>query len=271
MNAPFLRLFGYRRGELEGCNVMKIMVGGGSWRGPPAGWGERVGACASQAAAWWVSSSLPALAISHRLAASSASAQLLRSPTPSRRSTTVRGGGRGCRLAGLRAACGSQPVAAALCCLLPSSPPIHPGPCIAHPRTPPTPGYLRNYATSRVPRILDTSREVVALHKHRYVFGVQLCVTPVTLGGAAAAAAWWPGGQPGCAGPALPACLPPAHLRRSTVSHLTPLPSQAPSASWASSRASPPTTAWPPVRDRARQGGSRVAILQPISARSRPA
>ncbi len=53
------------------------------------------------------------------------------------------------------------------------------------PPLPPRPpaGYLRNYATSRVPRILDTAREVVALHKHRFVFGVTLCVTPVTLGG----------------------------------------------------------------------------------------
>lgn len=25
VNAPFLRLFGYRKGELEGCNVMCIM------------------------------------------------------------------------------------------------------------------------------------------------------------------------------------------------------------------------------------------------------
>ncbi|KAL4422853.1 hypothetical protein ABPG75_009050 [Micractinium tetrahymenae] len=44
-------------------------------------------------------------------------------------------------------------------------------------------GYLRNYANSRVPRILDTCREVVALHKHRFVFPISLCVTPVTLGG----------------------------------------------------------------------------------------
>ena len=50
------------------------------------------------------------------------------------------------------------------------------------PASPPA-AYLRNYATSRVPKILDTAREVVALHKHRFVFGVTLCVTPVTLGG----------------------------------------------------------------------------------------
>lgn len=60
-------------------------------------------------------------------------------------------------------------------------------------------GYLRNYATTRVPRILDTAREVVALHKHRYVFGVQLCVTPVSLGGAACVAVTggrWSGNGP---------------------------------------------------------------------------
>lgn len=59
---------------------------------------------------------------------------------------------------------------------------------LPYPRSPP-PAYLRNYATTRVPKILDTAREVVALHKHRFVFGVTLCVTPVALGGEQAAVA----------------------------------------------------------------------------------
>lgn len=41
VNAPFLRLFGYRRGELEGTNVAKIMVGGW-WVGSTSG---GVGGC----------------------------------------------------------------------------------------------------------------------------------------------------------------------------------------------------------------------------------
>lgn len=54
----------------------------------------------------------------------------------------------------------------------------------------PNPGYLRNYANTRLPRILDTVREVVALHRHRFIFPISLCVTPVTLGGVRETG-WW--------------------------------------------------------------------------------
>ncbi|KAG2443480.1 hypothetical protein HXX76_001833 [Chlamydomonas incerta] len=39
------------------------------------------------------------------------------------------------------------------------------------------PGYLTRYVNGGEPHILDTVREVVALHKERYVFPMQLCVT----------------------------------------------------------------------------------------------
>ncbi|KAG2443202.1 hypothetical protein HYH02_009279 [Chlamydomonas schloesseri] len=39
------------------------------------------------------------------------------------------------------------------------------------------PGYLSRYVNGGEPHILDTVREVVALHKERYVFPMQLCVT----------------------------------------------------------------------------------------------
>lgn len=50
---------------------------------------------------------------------------------------------------------------------------------------PPPAAYLHNYSTTRHPRILDTTREVVALHRQRHVFPVQLCVTPIRMGGEA--------------------------------------------------------------------------------------
>jgi len=137
-----LRLFGYRKGELEGCNVMRIMPNPFSAqhdgeRGAAGGTGK-CGACGG----------FRACSAGHVLWEWMKCA--------------VRG------LLRQRAAT------------------LSPGACLPHQLPPPhltAPGYLRNYATSRVPRILDTKREVVALHKQRFVFGVQLCVTPVALGG----------------------------------------------------------------------------------------
>jgi len=43
--------------------------------------------------------------------------------------------------------------------------------------------YLRNYLTTRQPRILNRTVEVVGLHKAGHVFAVDACVTPITMGG----------------------------------------------------------------------------------------
>jgi len=45
-------------------------------------------------------------------------------------------------------------------------------------------GYLRNYLTTGKARILDSIREVVALHKDRFVFPVRIAVTRVSGSGA---------------------------------------------------------------------------------------
>jgi len=45
-------------------------------------------------------------------------------------------------------------------------------------------GYLRNYLTTGKARILDSIREVVALHKDRFVFPIRLAVTRVSGSGA---------------------------------------------------------------------------------------
>ena len=45
-------------------------------------------------------------------------------------------------------------------------------------------GYLRNYLTTGKARILDSIREVVALHKERFVFPIRLAVTRVSGSGA---------------------------------------------------------------------------------------
>ncbi|KXZ48850.1 hypothetical protein GPECTOR_25g435 [Gonium pectorale] len=42
------------------------------------------------------------------------------------------------------------------------------------------PGYMARYVGSGEPHILDTVRQVVALHKERYVFPVALCVTKIS-------------------------------------------------------------------------------------------
>ena len=42
------------------------------------------------------------------------------------------------------------------------------------------PSYLTRYVNGGEPHILDTVREVVALHKERYVFPMQLCVTKMS-------------------------------------------------------------------------------------------
>ncbi|GLC59118.1 hypothetical protein PLESTB_001450200 [Pleodorina starrii] len=41
-------------------------------------------------------------------------------------------------------------------------------------------GYLQRYVSTGEPHILDTVREVVALHKERYVFPISLCVTKLS-------------------------------------------------------------------------------------------
>ncbi|KAG2443203.1 hypothetical protein HYH02_009280 [Chlamydomonas schloesseri] len=42
------------------------------------------------------------------------------------------------------------------------------------------PGYMQRYVSGGEPHILDTVREVLALHKERYVFPMQLCVTKMS-------------------------------------------------------------------------------------------
>ncbi|GAB4819671.1 hypothetical protein N2152v2_006717 [Parachlorella kessleri] len=44
--------------------------------------------------------------------------------------------------------------------------------------------FLRNYLTTRQVHILDSTREVVGLHKERHVFPIDLCVTPIMMGAA---------------------------------------------------------------------------------------
>ncbi|GFR49210.1 hypothetical protein Agub_g11125, partial [Astrephomene gubernaculifera] len=44
--------------------------------------------------------------------------------------------------------------------------------------------YLQRYAEGGEPRVLDTVREVLGLHKERYVFPVTLCVTKMSGSGA---------------------------------------------------------------------------------------
>ena len=169
VNAAFLRLLGYRKGELEGCNIMRLMPNPFSAQHDGAG---------------------PRLA--------PGSWQLLR---------VVLGGGAAASTGDMWAC-----IAALLCrhAFLPalSNLPVA-SPCRLPASFHPAAGYLRNYATTRVARILDTSREVVALHKQRFVFGVNLCVTPITLGGEVAQGA---GRREvvGCRGAFLPAGAVPA-------------------------------------------------------------
>jgi hypothetical protein len=44
--------------------------------------------------------------------------------------------------------------------------------------------YLRNYATTEKAKVLNTTREVVAMHQERYVFPISLNVTKVSGSGA---------------------------------------------------------------------------------------
>ena len=63
-------------------------------------------------------------------------------------------------------------------------------------------GYLRNYVTSGVAHVLDQQRELMALHKERFVFPVKAAITKARGGRGA-----WRGVAEGCPGAGTPSPL----------------------------------------------------------------